>query len=92
MDEALRNSVMRRLDMFDSLDGDRPEHVLPQARTELYRLVQGWRLLLSVHQCDPAESGRHRHCAACPGRRRWPCPVWLMAQRHLLGEDAPGHR
>jgi hypothetical protein len=58
---------------------------LPLARSELSRLADGWRLLLTVHSAG--EDGR---CRACPGwvrqHRRWPCPVWLMAHQHLLGE------
>ena len=66
------------------------DSLLPLARTELHRLTDGWRLLLTVHQAN--EDGR---CRACPGslrRRRWPCRVWLMAYQHLIGENPPRRR
>jgi hypothetical protein len=67
-------------------DGDL-EARLRLARSKLYRLTDGWRLLLTVHSADA--DGR---CQACPGRvrhRRWPCAVWLLAHHHLLGETLP---
>ncbi|WP_422647059.1 hypothetical protein [Actinoalloteichus caeruleus] len=89
-EKALRQAVMERLAMLDrAAEHDDENTLLPLARAELRRLADGWRLLLTVHQ--PADDGR---CRACPGgwrRRRWPCKVWLMAHRHLIG-DGGGQR
>ncbi|PWW64647.1 hypothetical protein [Actinokineospora spheciospongiae] len=88
-DGALRSAVLRRLALLDeAADTADASTLLPLARSEITRLAQGWRLLLTVHQ--PDEGGR---CPACPavawrgGRgRSWPCPVWRMAHDHLIGE------
>jgi hypothetical protein len=88
--DSVRDAVLRRLDLLDRAAGDAdPRTLLPLARTEINRLADGWRLLLTVHRCD--EEGR---CQACPAgirARRWPCPVWLMAHEQLIGEGVP-HR
>ncbi len=90
MDEALRDAVLERLALLDeAAEHGAAEALVPLARAEIHRLADGWRLLLTVHQ--PDEDGR---CKACPGwlrRRRWPCQVWNMAHRHLIGEGLP-HR
>jgi hypothetical protein len=90
VDESLRQAVLHRLTALEQIaedDTDLAAH-LPLARSELSRLADGWRLLLTVH--GAGEDGR---CRACPGwvrqRRRWPCPVWLMAHQHLLGDTVP---
>jgi hypothetical protein len=87
-DETLRAAVLRRLAMLDDVARHGgPDSLVPLARTELHRLADGWRLLLTVHQ--PDADGR---CAACPARwrgRRWPCRVWSMAYHHLVGESLP---
>lgn len=90
MDEVLRAAVLRRLDLLDQVaeQGD-PATLLPLARSEISRLADGWRLLLTVHQ--PNQDGK---CAACPRGwrgKRWPCQVWRMAHEHLIGEGLP-HR
>ncbi|MGO1054559.1 hypothetical protein [Crossiella sp. CA198] len=92
MDDVLRQAVLDRLALLDQLaeEGD-ANSLLPLARTELQRLAEGWRLLLTVHQ--PDEDGR---CKACPGGflgrgRRWPCQMWLTAHKHLIN-DGSGHR
>jgi hypothetical protein len=90
MDDVLRAAVLRRLDLLDQVaeQGD-PATLLPLARSEISRLADGWRLLLTVHQPGP-----DRKCAACPRGwrgKRWPCQVWRMAHEHLIGEGLP-HR
>jgi hypothetical protein len=91
-DEALRAAVLRQLAMLEDIaeHGGPDSELLPIARTELQRLTDGWRLLLEVHH-----PGTDSRCQACPGslrHRRWPCGVWLMAYRHLLGEGPPRRR
>jgi hypothetical protein len=90
MDETLRAAVLRRLDLLDQVAGEGdPDTLLPLARSEISRLADGWRLLLTVHQPGP-----DRRCNACPRGwrgRRWPCQVWRMAHEHLIGEGLP-HR
>ncbi len=87
----MRAAVLRQLEMLDDVarHGAADSLVL-LARTELHRLADGWRLLLTVHQ--PGGDGR---CTACPARllrRRWPCRVWTMAYQHLIGEGLPTQR
>jgi hypothetical protein len=80
---------MRQLDGLDRAAGHAEESaLLPLARTEINRLADGWRLLLTAHRCD--EEGR---CQACPTgtRGRWPCQVWRTAHEQLIGEGLP-HR
>ena len=84
-DADMRAAVMARLAMLDDA-ADRADErtLLPLARSEISRLVDGWRLLLTVHQ--PDADGR---CQACPAgfrAKRWPCQVWRMAHDHLIGE------
>lgn len=92
MSEALRQAVLNRLALLDQMaEKGSPTELLPFVRTELQRLADGWRLLLTVH--EPTADGR---CKACPTslfgrRRRWPCRLWLTAHRHLLN-DGIGHR
>ena len=92
-DDSVRRAVLNRLDMLDRAAGQAdPTTLLPLARTELRRLADCWRLLLTTHRADP--DGR---CAACHrghrGRRarRWPCQVWRSAHEQLIGEGVP-HR
>jgi hypothetical protein len=91
MHTVLRNAVLQQLARVDQVaeQGD-ARSLLPLARTEIHRLADGWRLLLTMHQ--PNEDGR---CAVCAGRfrnRRWPCQVWLMAHQHLISESVPHHK
>lgn len=90
MDEALRAAVLRRLALLDeAAERGEADALVPLARSEIHRLADGWRLLLTVHQPDP--DGR---CGACPGilrHKKWPCQVWTMAHQHLIGDGVP-HR
>ena len=65
-DDTMRAAVLRQLAMLDdAARHGEPESLIPLARTELHRLADGWRLLLTVHQ--PGDDGR---CRACPARLR----------------------
>lgn len=90
-DEKLRAAVLRRLAALDDLARHgAADELLPLARTELHRLTDGWRLLLTVHQPDADD-----RCRACPARlrgRRWPCRVWTMAYQHLIEDSVPAPR
>jgi hypothetical protein len=90
VEEALRKAVLHRLALLDKVaEQGEAESLVPLARSEIHRLADGWRLLLTVHQ--PDEDSR---CRACPGwlrRRRWPCQIWTMAHQHLIGEGV-AHR
>jgi hypothetical protein len=88
MYDHLRRAVLHHLDVLErAVDQADPPTLLPLARTELHRLVDGWRRLLHSHRADG--SGR---CAACRrgllGRRR-PCPIWRLAHQQLLEEGPP---
>jgi hypothetical protein len=92
--DPLREAVLRRLALLDDAAGNADaDALLPLARSEINRLADGWRLLLTVHQQDP----EHGRCQACPPGflglrgRRWPCQVWRMAHEHLIGEGV-AHR
>ena len=88
--DMIRDAVLGRLDLLDQAAGQaEPSTLLPLARTEISRLADGWRLLLTTHGCD--DEGR---CQACPTvlrPRRWPCQVWRMAHEQLIGEGS-AHR
>lgn len=87
-DELMRAQVLRRLALLDDMAKyGEADSLVPLARTELHRLADGWRLLLTVHQ--PGADGRCRACPARLRRRRWPCRVWTMAYRHLIGDGLP---
>lgn len=87
--QVLRNAVWERLDVLTELANraDAPS-LLAVARSELPRLTEGWRTLLSAHDADekgncPECSSRWRPCKA-------PCTVWRSAYEHLVsGALAP---
>jgi hypothetical protein len=91
MHTVLRDAVLQELARVDQVTEENDARsLLPLARTEIHRLADGWRLLLTMHQ--PDEDGR---CAVCRGRfrhRRWPCRVWLTAHQHLISESVPHRR
>jgi hypothetical protein len=87
-DETMRAAVLRQLAMLDDMaEHAESDSLLPVARTELHRLADGWRLLLTVHQ--PGQDGRCQVCPVRLRRRRWPCRVWTMAYQQLIGEGMP---
>lgn len=87
--DTIRDAVLGRLEMLDAAASAEPSTLLPLARTEINRIADGWRLLLTVHQRD--EEGRCRACPTGIRGRRWPCQVWRMAYEQLIGDGVP-HR
>src|SRR5919198_55679 len=77
--DTIRDAVLKRLEMLDAAADAEPSTLLPLARTEINRIAEGWRLLLTVHQRD--EEGRCRACPTGIRGRRWPCQVLLAARR-----------
>lgn len=74
--------------MLDDLaaNADAPS-LLSVARSELPKLTEGWRALLSEHQPD----GRG-NCPSCSTRfhqQKAPCSVWRSAHQHLVSGDTP---
>ncbi len=89
MDDT-RRAVLARLAALDEVAGKAdPSTLLPLARTELRRLADGWRRLLTAHRMD--EGGRCTTCRTGVRARRWPCQVWRAAHEQLIGEGLP-HR
>src|SRR6266540_1515170 len=87
--DTIRDAVLGRLEMLDAAAHAEPSTLLPLARTEINRIAEGWRLLLTVHRQD--EEGRCRVCPTGIRGRRWPCQVWRTAYEQLIGEGVP-HR
>ena len=90
MDDT-RRAVLARLAALDEVAGKAdPSTLLPLARTELRRLADGWRRLLTAHRMD--EDGRCATCRTGVRARRWPCQVWRAAHEQLIGEGLPHRR
>ena len=86
MEQPLRRAVLDRLDQLSKQAGSAvPAKLEKLARSEIHRLTGGWRQLLANHQ--PDDSGRCPRCSGWLRRRRWPCPVWLVAHHQLIGES-----
>ena len=89
MDDT-RRAVLNRLAALDEVaDRAEPSTLLPTARTELRRLAEGWRGLLTAHRADA--DGRCTTCRTGVRARRWPCQVWRAAHEQLIGDGLP-HR
>lgn len=87
--QVLRTAVWERLDALTELANraDAPSP-LSVARSEVPRIVEGWRTLLTAHASDAKGN-----CVLCSTRwrpRRAPCAVWHSAYEHLAaGALAP---
>lgn len=85
VDRASRRVVLERL---TGLGGDVQTGTAPWAplaRTQLRRIVEGWRNLLTGHQ--PDSNGRCTECSGWLRRRKWPCQVWISVHQQLIGES-----
>lgn len=83
MDRATRRAVLERLTALDDVQTGTALQA-PVARTQLHRIVEGWRDLLTGHQ--PDSDGRCPVCSGLLRRRKWPCQVWITAHQQLIGE------
>ncbi|GAA4611308.1 hypothetical protein [Saccharopolyspora hordei] len=87
--QVLRDAVRERLDMLSEL-ADRADatSLLSVARSELPRLTEGWRALLTAHEAD--EKGNCPECSSRWRPQKAPCSVWRSAHEHLVsGALAP---
>jgi hypothetical protein len=90
MDDT-RQAVLNHLAAVDkAADQADPAKLLPLARTELRRLADSWRRLLTTHHADP--DGRCSGCRTGTRPRRWPCQIWQAAHEQLIGEGVPRRR
>jgi hypothetical protein len=81
--EVLRRAVWDRLHMLEQVaDSADDDSVLLMARSELPRLVAGWRAVLTTH--SPDLRGRCPECSSLWGACDGPCAVWLSAYKHLV--------
>lgn len=84
--QILRQAVWERLDLLDELaDRADPGSLASVARTEMPRLTEGWRSLLSAH--EPDTRGRCPECSSRWRRRAAPCTVWRSAHRSLVAAE-----
>ncbi|MFD2418066.1 hypothetical protein [Amycolatopsis pigmentata] len=81
--QVLRDAVWERLDMLADL-ADRADapSLVSVARSELPRLTEGWRAMLSAH--EPDERGDCPTCSTRWHRCKAPCSVWQVAHEHLV--------
>jgi hypothetical protein len=81
--QVLRNAVWERLDMLaDLANRADTESLVSVARSELPRLTEGWRAMLSAH--EPDERGDCPTCSTRWHRCKAPCSVWQVAHEHLV--------
>lgn len=81
--QVLRNAVWERLDMLaDLADRADAQSLVSVARSELPRLTEGWRAMLSAH--EPDERGDCPTCSTRWHRCKAPCSVWQVAHEHLV--------
>lgn len=86
MEQRLRSALFDRLELVsEEASCAEPSSLVRLARTEIRRMTDGWRELLTSHQ--PDDDGRCPQCSGWFRRRRWPCPVWLSAHHHLIGDS-----
>lgn len=81
--QVLRDAVWERLDVLTELT-HRPDapSLLSVARSELPRLTEGWRTLLTAH--EPDDRGYCPECSTRWRRQQAPCAVWRSAYEHLV--------
>ncbi|NIH77578.1 hypothetical protein [Amycolatopsis viridis] len=81
--QVLRNAVWERLDMLaDLATRADAQSLVSVARSELPRLTEGWRAMLSAH--EPDERGDCPTCSTRWHRCKAPCSVWQVAHEHLV--------
>ncbi|MTD58300.1 hypothetical protein [Amycolatopsis pithecellobii] len=81
--QVLRNAVWERLDMLaDLATRADTDSLVSVARSELPRLTEGWRAMLSAH--EPDERGDCPTCSTRWHRCKAPCSVWQVAHEHLV--------
>lgn len=87
--QVLRDAVWERLDVLTELADRADAPALPSvAHSELPRLTEGWRTLLTAH--EPDDKGNCPECSIHWRPQRAPCSVWRSAYEHLVaGALAP---
>ncbi|OXM74470.1 MULTISPECIES: hypothetical protein [Amycolatopsis] len=81
--QVLRNAVWERLDMLaDLATRADAQSLVSVARSELPRLTEGWRAMLTAH--EPDERGDCPTCSTRWHRCKAPCSVWQVAHEHLV--------
>jgi hypothetical protein len=81
--QVLREAVWERLDMLTELaDRGDTSSLVSAARTELPRLADAWRSMLSAH--EPDHRGDCPTCSTRWHRSKAPCSVWQAAHEHLV--------